>query len=256
VAATVTVQTGTPAASAEGFDHSHALFAGVLAQSVRDGRVHYGGLKERPEDLRSYLDHLSSVSEAQFETWLGEQRLAFLINLYNASTLDLIVQHYPVSSIKDIGSFFRGPWKQPVVSLFDEKTTLDHLEHGMLRKDYEEPRIHFALVCAARGCPPLRGEPYVAERLDTQLEEQGRSFLSTPEKNRVDLAERTVYLSPIFKWFADDFKGRGGSVLEFIRPYFPAEVSAELRRGSFKVKYTHYDWTLNDLESAPSEKRR
>jgi hypothetical protein len=154
-----------------------------------------------------------------------------------------------VESIKKIGSRWKGPWKQEVVSLFGEKVTLDHVEHDMIRKDYKEPRVHFALVCAARSCPPLRGEPYVPEKLDEQLEDQGRTFMNTPSKNRVDLESQTVYLSRIFKWFGGDFEEASGSVLAFVRPYFPKDISKQLEDGKFAVEYMDYDWALNDRKA-------
>jgi len=135
------------------------------------------------------------------------------------------------------------------VSLFGEKVTLDHVEHDLIRKDYSEPRVHFALVCAARSCPPLRGEPYTPDKLDEQLEDQGRIFMNTPSKNRVDLENRTAYLSKIFKWFSGDFEEASGSVLAFVRPYFPKDISRQLEDGKFAVEYMDYDWALNDRKA-------
>ena len=136
------------------------------------------------------------------------------------------------------------------MSLFGEKVTLDHVEHDLIRKDYKEPRVHFALVCAARSCPPLRGEPYTPDKLDEQLEDQGSVFMNTPSKNRVDLENRTVYLSKIFKWFSGDFEEASGSVLAFVRPYFPKDISKQLEEHEFAVEYMDYDWALNDLKKS------
>jgi hypothetical protein len=171
--------------------------------------------------------------------------MAFLINAYNAYTLQLIIDHHPVKSIKDIGSFFKGPWDQPVVRLFGRTLTLNNLEHDIIRVDYQEPRIHFALVCAARGCPPLRNEAYLADRLEEQLDDQVRRFLATPDKNRVDASRRTVYLSPIFKWYGADFEKQHGSVLAALQPYWPKASASVLAQGGFKIRYTDYDWSLN-----------
>lgn len=227
------------------FDHGHVRWTDILKRRVSNGRVDYAALKQAPEQLNRYLAELGNVSKASFKTWSTNQQIAFLINLYNAQTLDLIVRHYPVKSIKDIGSFFKGPWDQPVVRLFGARTTLAKVEHEMLRKDYREPRIHFALVCAALGCPLLRQEAYRAEDLDRQLDEQGRVFLGTSEKNRADLKARTIYLSPVFRWFETDFESTAGTVLDFVRPYFPEPVQEELRQGRFRIRYTDYDWSLN-----------
>jgi hypothetical protein len=232
------------------FDHSHALFGKVLDAFVEDGWVDYAGLKRNPADLKAYLGQIASISRTEFGKWSEPGQIAFLCNLYNAATLQLIIDNYPVESIKKIGGRWKGPWKQEVVSLFGEKVTLDHVEHDIIRKDYKEPRVHFALVCAARSCPPLRGQPYVPEKLDEQLEDQGRIFMNTPSKNRVDLENRTVYLSRIFKWFSGDFEEASGSVLNFARPYFPKDISRQLEEGEFAVEYMDYDWDLNDRKSS------
>ncbi len=242
-------------ASAAQLDQSHELFDQVLKKYVKDGLVNYSALKAHPEELDRYLDQVAAVPEADFKQWTEKQQLAFLINAYNAFTLRLIIDHYPVKSIKDIGSVLSGPWSQPVVRLFGVATTLDYLEHKLLRKNYAEPRIHFALVCAARSCPPLRGEAYQASRLDEQLDDQARKFLATPTRNRVEASERVVHLSPVFKWFAGDFEKKSGSVLEFLKPYWPEPARAELEQGGFKIRYTTYDWSLNDaLPGGPDPK--
>jgi hypothetical protein len=238
--------------SDSGFDHSHALYGKVLDAFVADGWVDYAGLQRDPADLNAYLDRLASVSSEEFTGWSEPERLAFLINLYNAATLELIIDHYPVKSIKKIWPPWKSPWKQEVVRLFGEKVTLDHVEHGLIRKNYKEPRIHFALVCAAISCPPLRKEPYTPERLDEQLTDEGRNFLNTPDKNRVDLANRTAYLSKIFKWFSGDFEENAGSILAFVRPYFPEEISKKIDEGTFRVEYLDYDWALNDRKAKQS----
>jgi hypothetical protein len=230
------------------FDQSHALFDGVLKQFVRNARVDYAALKAHPQDLNRYLEHLASVAKADFQQWNEGQQMAFLINTYNAYTLRLILDHYPLKSIKDIGTAFSGPWAQPVVRLFGESLTLDTVEHKMLRKDYREPRIHFALVCAAKGCPPLRNEVYVTARLDEQLDDQARKFLANPEKNRVETSEHVVYLSPIFKWYTADFEKKSGSVLAALKPYWPGNPPADLASGGFRIRYTDYNWSLNDID--------
>lgn len=231
-------------ALAAAFDHNHVLLNAVLAQNVINARVDYAALKAHPQDLNRYLDQVAAVSKPEFRKWDESQQIAFLSNAYNAYTLRLIIDHYPVKSIKDIGSFFKGPWNQPVVNLFGETTDLNTLEHKMLRVDYSEPRIHFALVCAANGCPPLRDEAYVGARLDEQLADQARQFLDTPEKNRISAVRRTVYLSPIFKWYGGDFEKQSGSVLAALTPYWPVD-SGTLAQNDFKIRYTGYDWSLN-----------
>lgn len=233
----------TPAAAAD-FDQSHGTLERVLSRFVRDARVDYAGLKANPKELDSYANSLSAVPETEFRRWPEKDRLSFLINLYNAQTLRLIIHHYPVRSIKKIGSIRRGPWDQPVVPLFGRMITLAELEHKIIRKEYPDPRAHFALVCAAKGCPPLRGEPYVADRLDAQLEEQGRLFISQRQKNRWE--DGVLFLSPIFEWFKEDFVNKSGSVTAFVAPYFPEPARREILTSAVKIEFTDYDWSLND----------
>jgi hypothetical protein len=233
---------------AHAFDQSHATFDRVLKQHVRDGSVDYTALKVASRPLDDYLAQLAAVPENEFERWMEKDRLAFLLNLYNATTLKLIVDHYPVKSIRSIGWIPGSAWKREIVRLLGRKISLDELEHGIIRKNYRDARVHFGLVCAARGCPPLRNEPFVGMRLDAQLDEQGRVFLAQPEKNRVDATTRTVHLSPIFKWFAGDFESAAGSVLKFTTPFFPTDAQRVLASGEFKVEHTDYDWSLNDRE--------
>lgn len=235
------------AAAAEPFDHAHTLYDGVLRRVVRDGLVDYRALKADPQDLKRYLDTLAEVAEGEFGSWTVPQRLAYLINLYNAQTLQLVVDHYPVRSIKRTAGWFGDPWKLSIVRLFGNRVTLDIVEHNLIRRHYAEPAVHFALVRGTRGSPPLRGEAYVPDRLYDQLLDQGRAFLASPPRNRIDAGKRRLYLSPVFKWYADDFTRKAGSVQAYVRIYFPEEVAAVMQRGGFSIRYTDYDWSLNDL---------
>ena len=233
-------------ARAADFDQTHPLLYQTVKHHVKNGLVDYAGLKTDRHDLDRYLALTSAVSEPDFKSWSEKQRLAFLINDYNATTLRLIIDHYPVKSIKDIGSILKGPWSQPVVRLFERTMTLDDLEHKMIRVQFAEPRVHFALVCAARGCPSLRSEAYLGERLDAQLDDQARKFLADPRKNRVDAADRLVHLSPIFKWYGVDFEKKAGSVLAAVKSYWPGNEAAVFDHADFSIHYTDYDWSLND----------
>jgi hypothetical protein len=231
------------AALAAPFDHAHPLWDATVKQHVRAAGVDYSALKRESGSLDAYLNEVSSVARGEFNGWSEPDRIAFLSNAYNAYTVRLILDHYPLKSIKDIGSLLKGPWEQPVVRLFGESRTLDDLEHKILRADYSEPRIHFALVCAAKGCPPLRAEAYVGARLESQLNDQARAFLADSSKNRVEVASKTVYLSPIFKWYGGDFEKKSGTVLAALNPYWPDKATST---GGFKIRYTDYDWSLND----------
>ncbi|OGR88885.1 MAG: hypothetical protein A2992_09425 [Elusimicrobia bacterium RIFCSPLOWO2_01_FULL_59_12] len=225
-------------------------FFSVLKEVVKEERVDYSALKARPADLRVFLDLAAAMTEADFRSWPESKQIAFLINLYNARTLLLIIDHYPIASIKKIGNLLKGPWDQPVVRLFGQTMTLGHLEHEILRKRYNEPRIHFALVCAAKGCPPLRAEPYAADALDRQLDDQGRRFMRDSAKNRLDRNAGVLYLSPIFDWFKNDFTGKSESLQAFVAPYLSAADASFLTKNTVKIRFTDYDWSLNDRAGA------
>lgn len=231
---------------ARAIDHSHAGLTDLLRSVVSAGAVDYRALRTEPAALDRYLDRLAAVTAGEFDGWAASDQLAFLINLYNAATLRLIVDHYPVKSIRSIGLLPGSAWKRDVVRLFGRKVSLDHVEHEIIRKQYPDARVHFALVCAAKGCPSLRAEAYVGSRLNDQLDEQGRGFIGTREKNRVDVAARTLHLSPIFKWFAGDFEAAAGSVPAFVAAFLPDELRPAVRAGGFTISYTEYDWSLNE----------
>ena len=207
--ATILIISGFNIHSSE-FDHSYKSFQRVLDKFVvsqgPQTTVKYGELKSNSLELETFLSKISQVKIEAYDTWTSNQKLAFLINAYNAYTLKLIINHYPVKSIKDIGSFFSSPWKKEFFNLFGKKTNLDHIEHGLIRKNFKEPRIHFAVNCASLGCPSLAKKVYTGESLERQLEEAAKNFLTNPNRNRLDLKKKTLYLSKIFDWYGDDFK--------------------------------------------------
>jgi hypothetical protein len=227
-------------------DHSHAAFTDVLSKHLKDGRFDYAALNKNPAPLNAYLDTLAAVPESAYKKWTVDQRMAFLINLYNAATIKLIIDHYPLESIKDIGGIFKGPWKQDVVRLWGEIVTLDHVEHDLLRPRFDEPRIHFAVNCASIGCPDLRDEAFRAADLEKQLEEQTRKFVRDRSRNRLDAGDKTLYLSPLFDWFEEDFVNASGSVEKVVAPYFNEKDRAVIRRGDMDIEHTDYDWSLNE----------
>ena len=209
----------------------------ILEKFVIDGQVDYRGLKADPGPLTDYLKQAGEIPEAEFNSWNEKQQLAFLINLYNASTLQLIVDHYPVKSIKKIRQGFKGPWDLPTVPLFGKQISLNKLEHGIIRKQYTDPRVHMALVCAAKSCPILRSEAFAAEQLDEQLDDQSRRYLATPAGLVIDRKKGTASISAIFKWYGGDF----ASVPDFVSNY-----SLESIQG-LKITYLKYDWSLNEM---------
>ncbi len=197
----------------------------------------YEALEEERESLQAVLRSAAAVSREAFEAWPREEELAFLINVYNAATLELILDHDRPATIRDIGGWFRSPWSLEVVGLFGEQISLDRLEHDMIRVWYTEPRIHFALVCAARGCPPLRSGAYRGETLEADLQEQARVFLQhSPRRNRLE--NGVLYLSPIFKWYGEDFAKDRAGLKAWLEDWLPGA-------GGATIRWTDYDWSLN-----------
>jgi uncharacterized protein DUF547 len=243
-------------AHAAAFDHSD--FGALLRAHVTDdGLVDYDAFRADASFAR-YLDRLARADLAGLA---DAERLAFWINVYNAYTIQLINAHGERESIRNInnrmGLNSKGPWREPIVRAASQVYDLDHLEHQILRREFREPRIHFALVCGARGCPPLRREPYTGAALDGQLEDQARAFLlRSPERNRVDVPARTVLLSPIFDWYRDDFGGSRSAIGRYVAGFHPdGPEKALLLSGTFELKYTRYDWSLNGAPKARPPRR-
>lgn len=221
------------------FDHSHKTLDTILKKYVANGRVDYKSLKN-DTSLKVYSDSLSAVKLAEYNGYSKEQKLAFLINAYNAFTIQLILDNYPLKSIRSIGILPLAAWKKEFFTLFGEEKSLGWIEHEKLRKDFDEPRIHFAIVCASIGCPPLISEAYTPEKLEVQLQFVMTNFLNDSTKNRYDAESNTLSISPIFDWFKEDFTKRG-SLLEFIQTSMKVKINSDP-----KIKYTYYDWNLNE----------
>ena len=197
--------------AALGFDHQawDALLKKhvVLLDGGKASQLRYGGMAGDRTALKAYLDSLSSVSEKEFDGWPREEQMAFLINGYNAFAVEKILARYPeIRSIWDFGKLFGNPFKDEFFVLLGGRRSLDWIEHERLRKRYREPRIHYAVNCASVGCPMLREEAYAASRLEAQLEEQARRFLSDRSRNR--LRDGRLEVSRIFDWFKEDFEPR------------------------------------------------
>ena len=241
---------------ANSFDHSHLLWDELLRSYVVEhgpaSQVKYAELKQNDEQkLNQYLNSISSVSKKEYDAWSKPQQLAFLINAYNAYTIKLVLDNYPVESIKDIGSIFRSSWKIKFFQLFGEEAHLDYIEHDLIRGDkgFNEPRIHFAVVCASVGCPKLHAQAYTAERLEDMLEYATKSFLTDETRNRFDYPQSTLYLSSIFKWYGEDFESKYGSVEAFVGKYMSQDkqVRSLIQSRQVKIEYLDYDWSLNDV---------
>ena len=226
--------------SASAFDQTHSAWTELLAKHVKSNGVDYPGFEKDKGEVDSYLKTLADVSRQEFNNWQGVDQLSFLINLYNASTIDLVLKNYPIKSFKDDVGGKEGPWKVEFVKALGKTYTLDQVEHELIRKNYAEPRIHFAVNCASEGCPPLRAEAFTGAKLEDQLAEQTKDFFAKKDANRFEGG--TLYLSPIFDWFKEDFIKKSGSVEAFAAPYYP---KAQIKKGSTPIKYTDYGWKLN-----------
>ncbi|MDZ4252209.1 MAG: DUF547 domain-containing protein [Sulfuritalea sp.] len=254
-----------PAGLTLAFDHTHAAWQGLLARHVKPfagghaSTVDYAALNAERPALTSYLGGLTAVSEAEYAKWSKPQRLAFLINAYNAWTVELILTRYPdLESIKDLGSLFQSPWKKKFFSLLGRERNLDDIEHGLIRAPgaFDDPRIHAAVVCASIGCPMLRAEAFVAARLDAQLDDALRHFFADATRNRFDAASGRLLVSKIFDWYGKDF-AQGHRGYDSLQTAFARhaeqlaaapEARARLRKGDYRVEFLNYDWRLNDLQ--------
>jgi hypothetical protein len=254
IAALMTVMTLVPVTGlAKEFDKSYKAFDALLGKYVKSGKVDYAGLKTE-KSLGQFMEDVRALDKEEFKKWPEAERLVFWINLYNAATLDLVARNYPVKSIKNIVSYDSGqadwkagstPWDIVFIRIFKDKITLNNIEHKILRKEFKEPRIHFAIVCASIGCPPLRGEAFVASKIDKQLTEQARQFLADKSKNSFDGAAKKASVSKIFDWFSGDFEAEAGSVQKFLAKYADPAFKNDLAADKFSISYTDYDWNLN-----------
>lgn len=235
------------------FDQSHVQWSDFLRKYIvtegASSYVNYAEIQKNPSDLKAYLASLEKVSNPEFQEFDEKEQLAFLINAYNAFTIKLVLDHYPVSSIRDIKGDFATPWDKKFFSLLGTRRSLNELEHEVIRKKYNEPRIHFALVCAARGCPALKDEAYQASKLEEQLDRSTAAFLADKSRNFYDSKTKTLHLSEIFSWYKSDFTKSHKSLPAFVARYLPEldEYShAQIRVDFSKNKY---DWGLNDAST-------
>ena len=220
----------------------NSLYGELLKNYVRDGKVDYEGFKAEEAKLDRYLKILENIDPAKLSR---NEQFAFYANAYNAWTIKLILSGYPgVTSIKDLGSLLKSPWKKKIVRIDGKVISLDHVEHEILRPRYKDPRVHFAINCAAKSCPPLRPEPFSGYILDRQLDDSTRSFINDPQSFRLE--GNDLYVSRIFKWFSEDFNE---DVFGFFLKYTTGNLKKELKAKSdrINVEYLQYDWSLNEM---------
>lgn len=238
----------------------HQQWQALVSQHVKpinhgsSSAVDYAAMQQQRTQLQSYLKQLSSISQTQFDAWNKASQLAFLINAYNAWTVELILTKYPdIESIKDLGGLFSSPWDKSVIPLLGKTRSLNDIEHKLIRGSdrYNDPRIHFAVNCASIGCPALLEEAYTGAKLEQQLDAQTKRFLADSSRNYAK--GDTVYLSAIFKWYGDDFtQGFAGadSVEAFLLLYpnalqLNAEQQAAAKKQQLDIDFLDYNWSLN-----------
>jgi hypothetical protein len=223
----------------------HSAYGTVLDRHVDGGYFDYESFMDNPDSRDLLNEYLNRMSTVELDSLSESEALAYWMNLYNAATLELIEKNYPVDSIRDIGGWFSGPWSIDFVETPRGDLTLDHIEHQIIRPEIGEPRIHFALVCAANSCPPLRAEPYRAGELDAQLQHQAKLFIES-DKNQFTVSDGklVVKLSSIFSWYGEDFGGESG-VVRYVADFLSDRKQSLIRDGNYSVQYLEYDWGLN-----------
>jgi Protein of unknown function, DUF547 len=231
-------------------------YARLLQAHVRPGTINgirlaavdYAALKADP----LYAAALRDLATSRLDRLADErERFAFWANAYNLLAIKAVLDQYPTRSIRDGGSLLKPIWKKKVGAVAGREYALDDIEHGILRREFKEPRVHFAVVCASLSCPDLRPEPFVAERLDAQLDDQTRAFLANPTKGMVPGPDgKTARVSSIFKWFREDFAEAGGAAAFIRAKAAPAEGSRVAGLTDAGLAYLDYDWSLNDTARA------
>jgi Protein of unknown function, DUF547 len=220
---------------------SHQLFAQVLATHVKNGAVDYPGIRS-DERFSAYVAQLNQVDPNAFAA--RHERLAFWINAYNAFAIQGILDHYSPASLVGRYRYFIGRDYRVGgrgINLYD-------LERAVLIKQFREPLMHFAIVCASTSCPNLQSWTYEPEHLNVQLDRVAREFINDPTRNRFDRTSKVASLSMIFKWFEEDFTSATGSVLSYVTRYVnDPDLVRDLMQSNYRIEYLEYDWSLNGI---------
>lgn len=212
----------------------HSDWTKMLNQFVElNGGVDYEGFNANEQELDQYLEKLRS--NVPQKSWSRNQSMAYWINAYNAFTIKLILNHYPLNSIMEING--GKAWDLQFIQIGDVSYSLNDIEHQILRKEYKDPRIHFAVNCASVSCPKLLNQAFEANSLENQLEKATRLFINNAQKNKI--TANKIVISKLFEWYADDFKG-GQSVIEYLNQYSKITI-----KPNAEVAFMEYDWNLN-----------
>ncbi|WP_026950390.1 DUF547 domain-containing protein [Algoriphagus mannitolivorans] len=222
---------------------NHQTWDQLLKANVSaDGKVNYKGFIKDKAKLEQYLKSLSDNAPDR-STWSKNEQMAYWINAYNAFTVKLIVDNYPTKSIKDLGPKLKIPlisdvWHYKFFKIGGKESSLDEIEHSILRKEFSEPRIHFAINCASVSCPPLLNEAFVASKLESQLQKVAVSFINDPKRNKI--SPESAQVSSIFSWFKGDFTKKG-SLVDFLNQYSKVKL-----KSNAKISFMDYNWNLNE----------
>ncbi|MCW8809854.1 MAG: DUF547 domain-containing protein [Ignavibacteriaceae bacterium] len=224
---------------------THKIFTDILQKYVTDGLVNYKALAQ-DQDFETYLNQLSNTDPSKLSE---KEELAFWINTYNAFTIKAILDYYPVKSINDIKFGEKSVWDEDFISINNKKYSLNDIEHKILRK-MNEPRIHFAIVCASISCPELLNEAFESNTLEKQLERQTKTFLNDKTRNDFDLKNKKANISEIFNWFDKDFGESNKDVLRYIAEFLPADIREDINQNidEWEILYKNYDWNLNEIK--------
>lgn len=258
------------AACAKSFDRSHKLFTADLKKYVDGSLVHYKRWQKHQGNLDKYLKSVADLDPAVLEAFSPKEKKAFWLNVYNAATVKVVLDHYP---IQDTTKFYPSHslrqipdvWEKSHFTVAGHDYTLDQIEHDILRKDFSDPRLHFAACCATRDCAPLLKRAYTGENIDRELHALTDRFMQDKDNIDFDFSKKTVQVSKIFNWFPLDFSKPAGFdklkfpppkdediILAYIYRHAAPDVKERLAdpsvRAEYKVSYKEYDWTLNDAD--------
>jgi len=236
------------------FASDYSSWQKFLDLYLKEGLVNYFAVQTTPTLFNIIVSQLENVKKEEYARWSEDEKKAFWINAYNIEAMKLVLDHYPLkrslglqalrypaNSIQQIPDV----WNQEALTILGKKVSLNYIENEILRKEFQDPRIHFAIVCASLGCPVLRDEPYVFDRLDSQLNDAVMKFMQDRKKFNYDAHSNIFYISPIFKWFKEDFEKAGGSIA-FIKKYIPQNKNLP---DNGKIQWLDYDWSLNEQKS-------
>ena len=241
------IQLPAAATSADDADAVHAPYSALLQKYVQGNGVAYDAWDKNAADLQSLKDYLAEMAAQNPGDWEKDRALAYWLNLYNALTLNLILENYPVKSIKDLGSLLKSPWNKEIVTVAGKELTLNNIEHNIIRPRFDDPRIHFALNCAAVSCPPLASYAFLPSKLEAQLDAVCQNALA--QKNWLQLKDNTILVTKIMDWYGNDFRSGGGSIRTFLAKYQPEDKESILDENN-KLEFMDYDWALNRAKSS------